>query len=190
MVVPDCSYLISYGSPYPFSRSNPTGLFAVLQLCRHMPPSRSLTFLFPLPGILYHPPPYSRSPTCSPTSTTCLSLSLTSCFFPGLCSVLTLFVRAPCVVCLPPPPAAKNVGPTRQEFLHVVPSLNPRLKHHLANGGCLVVGGCMLDTVLGAGSVAADKTQNPWAPGSLGVPWWEPTGTTPPASDTWLRLDP
>lgn len=151
-----------------FSRSNPTGLFAVLQLCRHMPPSRSLTFLFPLPGILSQRPPthgHPRAALPAPPASHCPShtLYLPILFLPRLCSVLTLFVRAPVLSASAPPPPPRNVGPTRQEFLHVVPSLNPRLKHRLANGGCLVVGGCMLDTVLGAGTLAADKTQNPWA---------------------------
>lgn len=45
------SHLFFCCSPHPSGRSNHAGLFAVLQLCRLMPVSRSLTFLFPLPGI-------------------------------------------------------------------------------------------------------------------------------------------
>ena len=93
-----------------------------LQLCRYMPPSRSLTFLFPLPRILSPPAPHSQSPTCSPTSITWPSLSLTRplshslVFSPGLCSVLTLFVRAPCVVRLPSLPPQRTWGPRSRNF--------------------------------------------------------------------------
>lgn len=47
-----------------------------------------------------------------------------------------------------------------------------------------MAGGWMSDTVLGAETAAAGKTQNPGPPRALGVPWWEQTGTRPPASDT------
>lgn len=91
-----------------FSRSNPTGLFAVLQLCRHMPPSRSLTFLFPLPGILSQRPPthgHPRAALPAPPASHCPShtLYLPILFLPRLCSVLTLFVRAPVLSASAPP---------------------------------------------------------------------------------------
>lgn len=129
MVVPDGSHLISYGSPGPFSSSNPTGLFALLQLCRHMPPSRSLTFLFPLPGILSlplpplltvtHVQPYQHHLPLTVPHTLFISLSG---FLPRplLCAYL---VCQGTLCCLPLP--QRMWAPHGMEFLHVVPSLNP-----------------------------------------------------------------
>lgn len=118
-MVPDCSHLISYSSPCHFSSFSPTGLFAVLQLCRHMPPSRSLTFLLTLPGILsLAPAPYSPSPTCSTSSITCLSLSLTHSLSPCL-----VFSPGPCAylvcqgtMCCLPPPTPRMLTPYGRNF--------------------------------------------------------------------------
>lgn len=97
--------------PHPSSRSNPTGLFAVLTLCRHMPPSRALTFLFPLPGILSPPCPLTPSHSTQFSQSLTLFISL-SCFLPSplLCSY-SVFQGT--VYSLPPP---QNVGPPRREF--------------------------------------------------------------------------
>lgn len=84
-----------------------TGLFAILQLCRLMLPSRSLTFLFSLPGILSPPcPPHSHvtHPQLHQDhpSTHCpRTLYLTSCVFPSPVLWPYLVYPSSFVVCLP-----------------------------------------------------------------------------------------
>ena len=122
IVVLSRSHLFFYCSPQPSGRSDHTGLFAVLQLCRLMPVSRSLSFLLPLPGIPSllctlsltrrsqldrdHPAPrHSLSHCCS---------------LPALHSVL-IYQSA---VDLPP---ARRWAPHRQEFSHVLSLNSPRV---------------------------------------------------------------
>lgn len=119
-----------------------------------MPPSRSLTLLFTVPGILSPPYPLPLTVTHSPTWTTQLSLptdtlSLTIVFSTALTVLVLLLSASPMRVWAPR---------WSSNFSMLFPALSP----HTAQ---LV--GCILGTAPGAETAAVDKTHR--APGLWGL---------------------